>query len=251
MAEEGASNSANHPVVSNRLLIVGDSLAMGAAEVSGNEVTHFISPAYPDLLRQMLPQLDIVLTCGVRHDSSTVRGQLPGLLQTHRPAAVLVAIGGSDADLDWRKAILSNGKRTRSRVSLEDYEKNLRCIVAQAKDAGAKPILVEGTSSCVEMRGDYLSKLSGLDVKGMIVAGGGQETLDRRVEPYRQTLRRVAADLDANLVPVPTGLVSEDPHIIFTQDGVHLSAAAHRLLAAAFASVIRRTFDLPDDSAAA
>jgi lysophospholipase L1-like esterase len=251
MAEVGGADFSHHQVVANRLLIVGDSLAMGAAEVSGNDVTRFVSPAYPDLLRQLLPQLDIVLTCGVRHDSNTVRKQLPELLQTHRPAVVLVAIGGSDADLDWRKAILSNGKHSRSRVSLADYEKNLRSIVAATKSAGARPILVEGTSSCMAMRGTYLSRLSGLDVNAMVAAGGGQEANDSRVEPYRQTVRRVAAELDVAAVACPSGLATEDPHVIFTEDGVHLSVVSHRLLAAAYADAIRRAFDLRNDSAVA
>jgi lysophospholipase L1-like esterase len=238
-------------VVANRLLIIGDSLAMGAAEVSGNDVTQFISPAYPDLLRSLLPQLEIILTCGVRHDTETTRKQLSPLLETHRPAVVLIAVGGSDCDLDWRKAILSNGKRSRSRVKLEDYEKNLRAIVAAAKAAGTKPILIEGTSSCLEMRGIYLGRLSGLDVSSMIAAGGGQEANDVRVESYRQIVRRVGAELEVEVVPAPAGLLSEDPHAIFTEDGVHLGLLAHRLLAASYADAIRRAFDLRNDSAVA
>jgi lysophospholipase L1-like esterase len=241
----------DHPVVANRLLIVGDSLAMGAAEVSGKEATRFISPAFPDLLRTLLPQLDIVLVCGVRFDTNTVRTQIASLLEAHRPAVVLVAVGGSDADLDWRKAILSNGKRSRSRVSVEDYEKNLRQIVATIKAAGVKPILVEGTSSNVDMRGEYLGRLSGLDVMSMMVAGGGQETLDRRVEPYRQTVRRIGAELNVDVAPAPAGLATEDPRIIFTEDGVHLSVVAHRMLGAAYADAIRRAFDLRDGAAVA
>jgi lysophospholipase L1-like esterase len=232
-------------------LILGDSLAMGAAEVSNNDVTRFISPAYPDLLRTLLPQLDIVLNSGVRHDSSTAIAQLPALLETQSPAVVLVAIGGSDVDLDWRKAILSNGRRNRSRVSIADYEKNLRGIVAVITAAGAKPILIEGTSSCLEMRANYFRKLSGLDVAAMILAGGGQEVNDRRVEQYREIVRRVGAELQVDVAPSPSGLASENPNIIFTEDGVHLSVVAHRLLATTYADAIRRAFGFREDSAVA
>ena len=249
MVEEGGNNLPSRSIVANRLLIVGDSLAMGAAEVSNADVVRFISPAFPDLLRTMLPQLDIVLSCGVRHDTDTARKHLPGLLETHRPAVVLFAVGGSDVDLDWRKAILSNGRRTRSRVSIGDYQNNLRGLVATTRAAGAKPILIEGTSSCLAIRGIYLGRLSGLDVNAMIAAGGGQETNDVRVEKYRETVRRVAAELDADLIPSPGVLASEDPDIIFTEDGVHLSVFAHRFLAAAYATGIRRALGLPADSA--
>jgi lysophospholipase L1-like esterase len=237
--------------VANRLLIVGDSLALGAAEVSGNDVIHFISPAFPDLLRAQFPQLDIVLICGVRHDTNTVRKQLPELLQVHRPAVVFVAVGGSDADLDWRKTILSNGKRSRSRVSVEDYEKNLRAIVASAKSAGVQPILTEGTSSSIAIRGPYLSRLTGLDVVAMTAAGGGQATLDQRVTPYRETVRRLASELEVGFAPCPLALSTEDPHTIFTEDGVHLTAAAHRFLATTYAEAIRVAFRMRADSAVA
>jgi lysophospholipase L1-like esterase len=251
MAEAGGKDLAHHTIIANRLLILGDSLAMGAAEVSNTDVTRFISPAYPDLLRTLFPQLDIVMTSGVRHDTNTAFRQLPQLLELHRPAVVLVAVGGSDCDVDWRKVILSKGKHSRSRVSLGDYERNLRSIVATTKAAEAKPILIEGTSSSLAMRGIYLGHLSGLDVNAMIAAGGGQEANDLRVESYRATVRRVAAELQADIVACPNDLVTEDPQTIFTADGVHLSVVAQRLLAAAYANAIRRAFDLRDDSAVA
>jgi lysophospholipase L1-like esterase len=239
------------PIVANRLLIVGDSLAMGAAEVSNTDVTRFITPAFPDLLRTLLPQLEIIVTSGVRYDTDVAVKQLPDLLKLHRPAVVFAAVGGSDCDLDWRKAILSNGKRSRSRVSLENYEKNLRQIVALIRAAGAKPILAEGTSCSIEMRGIYYTRLSGIDVTAMTIAGGGQQTNDTRVEQYRQTVRRVAADLQVPLAPSPSPLATEDPHVIFTEDGVHLSVIAHRHLAATYADVLRRALDIHAGSAVA
>jgi lysophospholipase L1-like esterase len=251
MEEDAGTVLSNQPVIPNRLLIVGDSLAMGAAEVSNSDVTSFITPAYPELLRALFPKLDIIEISGVRYDTNVARKQLPDLLQAHRPAVVLLAVGGSDVDPDWRKAILSNGKRSRSRVSLEDYEKNLRAIIALIKAAKATPILIEGTSSCVAMRGVYLGRLSGIDVSAMIAAGGGQKVNDDRVEHYRETVRRIAAELEVDIAPCPPALATEDPHSIYTADGVHLLPAAHRHLSAAYAAVIRRAFDLRDDSAVA
>jgi hypothetical protein len=110
---------------------------------------------------------------------------------------------------------------------------------------------VEGTSSCLAIRGIYLGKLSGLDVNAMIAAGGGQEANDLRVSLYRQTVRRIGAELNVEVVASPAELDSEDPHTIFTQDGVHLSVASHRYLAAAYANAIRRAFGFREDSAVA
>jgi hypothetical protein len=211
MAPQAGEHIFDHAVVANRLLIVGDSLAMGAAEVSNTDVTRFISPAFPDLLRTLLPQLEIILVSGVRYDTNVARKQLPELLKLHRPSVVLAAVGGSDCDLDWRKAILSHGKRSRSRVSLDDYEKNLRAIVEITRAAGARPILVEGTSSNIPMRGQYFTRISGLDVNAMVIAGGGQQSNDVRVENYRQVVRRVAASTATDLCLSPPGLASEDP----------------------------------------
>jgi lysophospholipase L1-like esterase len=251
MAETAGDPTPQLTIVPNRLLILGDSLAMGAAEVSNSDVVSFVSPAYPEMLRTLFPQLDIVSSCGVRYDTNVALKQIPQLLQTHRPAAVLLAVGGSDVDVDWRKTILSNGKRNRSRVSLEDYEKNLREIVRFVSRAGVKPILVECTSCDMAMRGAYFGKLSGVDVPAIIAAGGGQETNDARVSRYREALRRVAGELRIEFVAFPPALATEDPHIIYTEDGVHLSVAAHRHLAAAFAIAIRHAFELRDGTAVA
>ncbi len=251
MLPNGGDNPESPPIVPNRLLIMGDSLAMGAAEVSNLDITAYVSPAYPDLLRQLLPQLEIICIGGVRYDTNVAIKQLPELLQIHHPAVVLVAVGGSDVDLDWRKAILSNGKRSRSRVSLEDYQKNLRAIVALVKAAGARPILTESTSSHLAMRGDYYGKLSGLDVNAMIAEGGGQAANDVRVERYRVAVGHIASELGVDLIPCPPALATDDPHVIYTSDGVHLSVAAHRHLAATYAEVIRNAFPLREGSAVA
>jgi lysophospholipase L1-like esterase len=215
---------------------------MGASEVQGNKAVSFVAPAYPDILRDALPTVDMVVDCGVSRITTTVCDRIDALLHTHRPAVVLVAVGGNDADCDWRRLVMSDGKIAHNRVKLETYESNLRKIVGQIASSGARAILTEPSNQCLAMRGPYLSRLSNRDVTAMIDAHGGQAECDRRLTGYRQAVARVAIDTGSELVSCAVDIADHDPQEILCEDGVHLSAIAHRHLATSYAASLSKMF---------
>lgn len=111
-----------------KLLILGDSISLGVSEVRGNDVVANVEHSYVDLLSHALPGVQLIVDADVHRTTSAARETLDSLLAMHSPDVVLVMLGGNDADLDWRRFVLSDGKVIRSRLTVETYEKNLRLI---------------------------------------------------------------------------------------------------------------------------
>ncbi|MBV8780109.1 MAG: hypothetical protein JO353_01820 [Phycisphaerae bacterium] len=222
-----------------RLLIVGDSLALGAAEVQGMAVTRTLAPAYPDLLRNCLPDIEISIEADVQRNSTTVCTRIVEWLAHHQPSIVLAAIGGSDADCDWRRFILSDGSVYRSRTKLDTYVSNLRRIAEHVRRAGASLILTEPSNQDVVMRGSHLSQLSGRDVTAMINAGGGQPACDQRLLEYRKGVWQVANETGAHCVACAVDWEPGQSAAVLCEDGAHLNHRGHRLLADSFERAIR------------
>ena len=100
------------------MLALGDSITHGTGAPPG--------AAYPAVLASLTGWN--VVNAGVPgHTSSQALQQLPGLLAEHRPALVIVSIGGNDL------------LRRQDEATLRD---NLRRILAAVREAGAQALLV-------------------------------------------------------------------------------------------------------------
>ena len=172
--------------------------------------------------------------------TSAAREAVEGLLAAHLPQIVLVMLGGNDADLDWRRFVLSDGKIIRSRVSVETYKNNLRQIASKILAAGATPVLTDMPNHHFELRGPYVSKIANRDVTSMLERGGGQVASDKELVKYRQAVAQVATDLDVPLARYGAILDGHSPREMAGVDGAHPSSAAHRLIADALAPVLMR-----------
>src|SRR5207248_867846 len=128
-----------------RLLIVGDSISLGAAEIRGNEVLRYVDQTFVEHLARELPGISLHVDADVHRTTSQARELLGALLVAHEPDAVLLMLGPNDADLDWRRFILSEGKIARSRVPVERFSENIRLMVNQIRTTGARPILCDCT----------------------------------------------------------------------------------------------------------
>ena len=149
-------------------------------------------------------------------------------------------LGGNDADMDWRRFVLSDGKIARSRAPVETYEKNLRQIATRILAAGATPVLTDMPNHHFELRGPYVSKIANKDITGMLERGGGQAASDKELVKYRAAVAQVAKDLDIPLARYGDVLDAQPPRDMVGIDGVHPSAAAHKLIAEALTPVLVR-----------
>ena len=231
--------------MTTKLLILGDSISLGVAEVRGNDIVARVEHCYVDLLMHALPKVQIIIDADVHRTTSGVREMVDGLLAAHSPQVVLVMLGGNDADLDWRRFVLSDGQIVRSRVSVETYEKNLRQIVSKILAAGATPVLTDMPNHHFELRGPYVSKIAERDIMAMLDRNGGQAASDKELCKYRQAAGQVTADLDVPLARYGEILDAQSPREMVGVDGVHPSAAAHLLIAEALTPVLTRACRTP------
>ncbi len=223
-----------------RLIIIGDSISLGAAEVRGNEVVSVICPCYVDLLRQALPNVVIEVDADVNRTTIGVCDNIDRIL-AKKPDVALLLIGGNDADMDWRRFVLTEGKMARSRISVERFESNLRAIARRLLDAGARPVLTDMHNHHFEMRGPYISNLVGKDVAGWLAVNGGQAESDRFLERYRAIVADLANAMNIDLIRCGSALDEYDPREALSADGAHPGPLGHRVLFETMLPVLRKS----------
>lgn len=218
---------------STELLILGDSISLGISELRGNTVAQRVSPSYVDRLRQWLPTFTIAVDAEMHRTTAQALARLPDLLATHRPDAVLVMLGGNDADLEWKRFVVSDGRVARARVPVEQYMANLRAIAGAVANAGAVTVLTDMPNHDLPRRGVYTSALCGKDITSLLEKGGGQAATDASLQLYRQAVRQVAQETGCLFVNYGEQLGRHDRHAMCGPDGGHPSAAAHEYIAEA------------------
>jgi lysophospholipase L1-like esterase len=226
--------------MTSKLLILGDSISLGVSEVRGNDILDRVDTTYVDLLSHALPGVQIVVDADVHRTTAAACKSIDALLATHQPGAVLIMLGGNDADLDWRRFVLSNGEIVRCRLTVDAYEKNLRELARKILDFGAVPLLTDMPNHHFEFRGPYVSKLAGVDVSSMLERGGGQAASDQSLLKYRAVVTRIAAELPVAVIRYGEILDAHQPRKMVGIDGAHPSAAAHQLIADALIPALLR-----------
>ncbi len=221
-------------VAPSRLLILGDSITLGVAQLGGERITAHVEMSYVDILRRELPQLVIHIDADIHRTTADALPRLEPLLERYHPNLVLVMLGGNDADLYWKRFVISAGRIMRHRVAVEQFTVNLQQIVARVRAAGATPILTDMPNHCLALRGPYLSQLSGKDVTAMIAAHGGQATSDASLARYQQAAAAVARAAACPFVAYGQALARYPLENVATADGAHPNAFAHGVIAAEF-----------------
>ncbi|MEQ1859183.1 MAG: GDSL-type esterase/lipase family protein [Chthoniobacteraceae bacterium] len=163
------------------------------------------------------------------HTTKNARDRFAKDVLAHKPRVVVIQFGLNDAAVDvWKTP-----PATASRVPLADYEANLRWIIAELRNAKAKPILMttnpaRWTPKLKEMYGKPPYRPDAAD-------GFDAPVLAR----YNEVVRKLAAELHVPLV---------DVHAIFTAtgdidalllDGMHPNDRGHEIVADLLAPVIR------------
>ncbi len=225
-----------------RLLIEGDSIALGVSEVHGLNVASRVSCSFVDIISLRFPDLEIHIDADVHRSTIGALRCIDELLAKYRPDATLLMVGGSDADPDWKRFVVSNGRVARSRVDLSRYTENLRSLIDKIRRANSIPILTDMPNQNVTRRGLLMSELSGKDVSALIRAHGGQKICDEGLELYRQTVAALAAEFDVPFAPYGHRLGIHDSDKVIGPDGIHPTEFAHSIIAEEVTGVLSRIF---------
>jgi len=221
------------------LLIIGDSLTLGAAEISANgSILSCVKTCYVDRLRQAMPSITLITDADVHRTSAGALDRLDGLLKQHRPDVVVFMIGANDADIDWKRFILSNGRVVRHRVSADRYSHNLRELTGRTLAAGVVPVLYQFATHDLSRRGPYISKLVGRDLMPFINANGGQPESDAQFAKYHEALLDAARDLGVPIALCAAAVGQPPSPLVCHDDGTHLNDEGHRLVASVLLPVL-------------
>lgn len=224
-----------------QLLIVGDSITLGVAEILGDEVLSRVHTTYVQHLSRHLSDVAIAADAALYRTTANVCQTIDSLLDCYKPDIVLLMIGGNDADVDWKRFILSEGRVVRSRVPVERYGENLALLAAQVLAAGACPVLTDFPRHNLAIRGAYLSHLAGRDLLPLIEQAGGQAESDRQLGQYRQAAATIARQNSIELVAYGVALDACEAQVVLGADGAHPNDVGHVVIAREVAPAILRS----------
>ncbi|HUO07574.1 MAG TPA: GDSL-type esterase/lipase family protein [Phycisphaerae bacterium] len=224
---------------STTVLLLGDSITLGAAEIREAQVISTVAMSYVDHLRTAAFDCTFVVDAKVNRSTARAVNDLPGVLDSVKPDIVLLMLGGNDADMNWRRFMVTSGRVARSNVRPAEYGNNLRTMIECVRSRGMSPLITDIPDHDVTARGDYLSKLLQIDVAGMIRNSGLQETSDRELRAFWDQAALVSERCGVPLVSYGRKLVETGRNRVLGVDGVHPNAFAHRLIAQELLPVLR------------
>lgn len=191
-----------------------------------------VDKVFADRVREKLQSIGSSLTvhnAGIGgNTTANARSRLAKDVLAYKPRVVVIQFGINDAAVDvWKKP-----PATESRVSLADYEANLRFIIAELRKINAKPILITSnptrwTSKLREMYGKPPYNPDAAD-------GFDKPVLAR----YCEAMRGIAKELKVPLVDIHEACLAKDPDKLLL-DGMHPNDAGHALAADLLLPVIR------------
>lgn len=173
---------------------------------------------------------------GVPVENHSVMGQTSeNGLQRMRPETLkagevaVIEYGGNDCDLDW-KAVSEHPELPQyGRVPIEKFAQNLRELVARARAAGMRPVLVTPPPLIAQRYFDWVAR--GLNAGNILKYLGDVEHIFRWQDGYAQCVRGLAKELGVRLVDIRSRMLESGslPELMCV-DGIHPNEAGHALM---------------------
>ena len=217
--------------VNMHLLIVGDSITLGVAEITGDRIISRVKRSYVDHLQEAFPAVRITVSADIHRTTADAANGLDELVANLRPDIVLLMIGGNDADLNWRRFLATAGRVCVNVAPIERYTENMRRILAHLAAAGVVPIMTDMPSQNIAVRGSYIAQLCNKDVPAMLQAAGGQQEADGHVDGYRKAALAVAEEARVELIRYGEALSLYPLEEVIGVDGAHPNDRAHEIIA--------------------
>lgn len=222
-----------------KVLLFGDSITAGAAAVQGLDVTAVVDSAYPDLLAAELPNCQIVRDARAHRSTLQALDELPIALHRYQPHVVVLMLGGNDADINWRRFIMTRGAAARSKISLPEFARNMTKLASSVRTAGALPILTDIPDHQLRIRSREVSQLAGMDVERLVVENNVEAQSDTVLHEFRQQARQIAEALRVPFAGFAQRLDELGRNHVVGPDGVHPNAAGHAVIAQSLLAILR------------
>lgn len=213
------------------LLIIGDSIALGATAIDGTTILSRVENSFADHAAASLPEWSVVVEAAPLRTTRFAATSTPEAITRHRPDAIFVTTGANDVDIDWRRFMFSQGRTVQSRTPLSAYAASLRAIAGHGRAAGIPVILADTFNSNLDRRMGHLCSILGQDIRSWVEGAGGQPVCDAMVREYRAAAASVARELGLALCPLGSSFEQGDLSSLLAQDGTHPNQAGHDLLA--------------------
>jgi lysophospholipase L1-like esterase len=227
----------------NTVLIVGDSITLGAVEVGLKGIVRYVTSSYIEKLRRKLPRIAFDIDARIHRTTTQAVEVIDELLEQYCPAVTLLMIGGNDADIDWRRFVVSEGKMIRHGTALSRFEANLAILVNKIREAGSQPILTDFPKQNIAIRQIVLSKLAGRDLAPLMASHGGQKVSDNVYQEYYAAVQRVAIQTQCDMICFGRDLMQFPADEVFGTDGVHPNDRGHSVIADAVIPAIKNTLN--------
>jgi lysophospholipase L1-like esterase len=224
--------------VQGRVLVLGDSMAAGATVVEGDRIVERVACSFVDHVALAAPGISVSVDARPWRRTPELVDVVPALLETHTPDVVIVATGANDADIEWKRFVVSHGRIIRNRTRLSDYAAALASLAEECSGRGASMIVTEIISPPLRLRAPLLSKAAGRDLWPLFEECGGQPACDKVVAEYRAAAEVQAKESGFGLARTGLALESVNQDLVYADDGMHLNDSGHRVLAAALAPCV-------------
>lgn len=156
-----------------------------------------------------------------------------------RADVAILEFGGNDCDFCWEEISKAPDALHLPHTTAEQYEKNMRGMIAAAKEAGMEPILVNLPPVNAE---GYLTFLSqhGLSKENILHWLGDAFQIYRYQERYSMIVTRIAHECGCRLLDVRSAFLNvwDCTTALFCRDGIHPTAAGQQLMGHAILSAL-------------
>jgi lysophospholipase L1-like esterase len=212
------------------LLVVGDSITLGAAEVRGNTIVSPAGRTYLDVLGDLAPGLRLTANAQLHRTTTDALRLLDAQVAEHNPDVVLLMLGGNDVDVNWKRFVITEGRANGSVIPLEVYGQNLRQMIRILREAGILPLITDLPRHDLVIRGRYLSEYCGRDVSAMLDRVDGHTLSRQRLSSYCRMAEEISAETGCPIVRYGAALARHPRSEMLGPDGAHPTAQAHEII---------------------
>ncbi len=192
-----------------------------------------VEKVYADRVRETLQGTGSTLSvynAGVGSNTTkNARDRFARDVLAHKPRVVVIQFGLNDAAVDvWKEP-----PATESRVSLTEYEQNLRWMITTLREQQVKPVLMTTNPT------RWTSKLRDLYGKPPYRPDEADGFDAPVLARYNEAVRRLAAELAVPLVDVHEAFTAKNADKLLL-DGMHPNDAGHQLIAELLVPILRQ-----------